>query len=265
MAIREFLRGSPPEETVTAIAREAATRRGESLHSVTTLEVDNWLSLPIVVNDSLFVKIISHRNVLVQRLLTAGRNFGAVSTGTGSFFEGFETPAEMATHELEATAAMIAAGLNAPEPYEAFSHDEYGVVVMEYLGGFETLEDLPAARIVRLAPELFAMLTRLHDAELAHGDLRAENVLVVDDELYFIDATRVDTDAIDEASGYDLACALAALEPHLGPTAAVDAARESYDESALLTARRYLDFVNVRPDHEFDAASLKGALDVRLG
>lgn len=265
MAFRELLRGRPPEDAVRSIAREVARRHDEQLRSVTTVEVDNWLSLPLVVNDHLFVKVLSQRNVFVHRLLTAGRNLGAASTGTGGFFGGFETPGEMAAHEFDATEEMIAAGVNAPEPFETFVHDGYGVVVMEYLDGFDTLDARPADRVVELVPELFAMLVTLHDAGLAHGDLRAENVLVVDGELYFIDATRVDTDAVEAARGYDIACALAALEPHVGPAAVVDAALEQYSDSSLLTARRYLDFVNVRPDHEFDAAGLKGTLDIRLG
>lgn len=265
MSFRELLRGHPPDETVTAIAEETVRHQGTTLESVEVLDVDNWLSLPLVVNDAFFVKVLSQRNTLVQRLLTAGRNLGIASTGTGRFFQAFDTPAEMAAHEFEATTEMIAAGVNAPEPIETFEHDEHGVVVFEYIPQFETLKTLAPTAVERLAPQLFAMLSCLHDAGLAHGDLRAENVLVVGEELYFIDATRVDASAADGARAYDLACALAALEPHVGATTAVDAATAEYTEETLLSARRHLEFVNVRPDHDFDVAGLKRTLDSRVG
>ncbi|ERG89915.1 MAG: Mn2+-dependent serine/threonine protein kinase [halophilic archaeon J07HX5] len=263
MPFRELLRGHPPDETVTAIAEETARHQGMTFGSVEVLNVDNWLSLPLVVNNAFFVKVLSQRNALVQRLLTAGRNLGAASTGTGRFFRAFDTPAEMATHEFEATTEMIAAGVNAPEPLETFEHDDHGVVVFEYIPQFETLKTLTPTAVERLAPQLFAMLSCLHDAGLAHGDLRAENVLVVGEELYFIDATRVDAGAAEDARAYDLACALAALEPHVGAATAVDAAAASYTEETLLPARRYLEFVNVRPDHDFDVAELRRTLDTR--
>jgi tRNA A-37 threonylcarbamoyl transferase component Bud32 len=100
----------------------------------------------------------------------------------------------------------------------------------------------------------------MHDHGLVHGDLRGENVLVVDGNLYFIDATKVRESAIDDARAYDIACALGALEPLVGAGTAVAPAVDYYDDETLLAADSYLDFVNIRPDHDFDAAALKGEI-----
>jgi len=56
---------------------------------------------------------------------------------------------------------------------------------------------------------------------------------------------------------------LAALEPLIGATATVDAAATAYTTAELLAARDFLDFVNIRPDHDFDAAALKGEIEKR--
>jgi len=258
--IRQFLRGAVPQARLQHVAREVANRDGESVQSVELLEADNWLSTPCVVNDRWFVKVITGQNAFVHALLTTGRNLGALSSRSEGFFEYVETPLEMAERELAATRRMRELGVNAPEPLEAFDHEGYGVLVLEYLPRFEPLDTLEGTVAERLAPQLFDALARMHGSGLVHGDLRGENVLVVDGEPYFIDATTVRADAIDDARAYDLACALAALEPLVGARAAVGTAAGSHGTGALLDADSFLDFVNIRPDHDFDAGAVRAEI-----
>jgi tRNA A-37 threonylcarbamoyl transferase component Bud32 len=264
MPLRRLLRASVPDEALVEVAEEVVGRYGGDVAEFHRLDADNWLSVPLVVDDRWFVKVIGQQHSLVHGVLTTGRNIGAFSSGTEGFFEHFSTPVEMAEHELAATRSMRELGLNVPEPRAAFEHDGLGVLVMEYLPAFRTLEDLPDDEIAAWAPTLFEHLARMHDAQLAHGDLRAENVLVApaDDgepALYFIDATRVQ--AIEDAKAYDLACALAALAPRIDARPAVDAALSQYSTESLLAAREFLDFVNLRPDHRFEAAAVKGEIE----
>jgi hypothetical protein len=91
--------------------------------------------------------------------------------------------------------------------------------------------------------------------------LRGENVLVVEEDLYFIDATKVNEDAIEQARAYDIACALAALGPIIGADSAVELAAEYYPPEVLLESENYLDFVNLRPDHDFDTLTMKGEIE----
>jgi serine/threonine protein kinase len=260
MPFRRLLRGEVPRDRLEAIAADVASRNGAQSVSVELLEADNWLSTPCVVNDRWFVKVISGQNSLVHALLTTGRNLGALSSRSEGFFEHFGTPVGMAEHELAATRRMRDLGVNVPEPLEAFDHEGYGVLVFEYLPEFEPLDALDPGTVETLAGDLFASLARMHEAGLVHGDLRAENVLVVDGALYFIDATKVREDAIAEARAYDVACALGALEPLVGAKTAVTAATQRHDDGAVLAADSFLDFVNIRPDHDFDAAAIKGEI-----
>jgi serine/threonine protein kinase len=269
MELRKLVRGRIDWPRLESVAMQVAARYGrESVH-VRFLEADNWLSTPMVVDDEWFVKVITKQNSLVHALFTTGRNLGAFSSGTEGFFEHFGTPYEMAQHELEATRKMREVGLNAPEPVEAFEADGLGVLVLEYLPAFRSLDQLDEAAERRLAPEVFRALHEMHEHGLAHGDLRAENVLVVDDDVYFIDATSVreeDEETLggrDSSRSYDLACALAALEPLIGSRAAVDSAWGIYTPRELLAAREFLDFVSIRPDHTFDGAGLKGEIEKR--
>jgi len=263
MAFRRLVRGSAEWPALERVVRELAVRYDRECVRVEFLDADNWLSTPMVIDDDLFVKVITRQNTLVHTVFTTGRNLGAFSAGTEGFFERHETPYEMARHELEATRQVRALGVNAPEPKEALEIDGLGVVVTEYLPAFRALDAVDSDTLHTLAPSLFATLRTIHDAGLAHGDLRAENVLVLAGEIYVIDATNVSDDGREDARSYDLASALAALEPLVGASAAVDAALSAYAPAELLAARRFLDFVAIRPDHDFDGTKLKGEIEKR--
>ncbi|KTG10299.1 aminoglycoside phosphotransferase [Haloprofundus marisrubri] len=261
MELRRLVRGRIDWDRLEGVAYALAERLGREEVHVRFLDADNWLSTPFVLDDEWFVKVISRQNSLVHAIFTTGRNLGAFSSGTEGFFEHFGTPYQMAEHELEATKKMREIGLNAPEPVEALEIDGFGVVVLEYLPEFRSLDQLDREREAALAPDLFAALKTLHDNGLAHGDLRGENVLILDGELYFIDATSVRKGGREDARSYDIACGLAALEPLIGAPATVEAALSAYSMADVLAALEFLDFVNIRPDHDFDAAAVKGEIE----
>lgn len=261
MDLRRLVRGTVDWEKLEAVCFELADRYGRDELRVEFLVADNWLSTPMVVEDEWFVKVITPQNSLVHGLFTGARNLGAFSSGTEGFFEHFSTPLAMAEHELEATRKMRELGVNAPAPVEAFETDGLGVVVLEFLPSFRPLSALGTDEARRFASALFGALATLHANGLVHGDLRSENVLERDGELYFIDATNVRDDGVDRARPYDVACALAVLAPRIGARAAVAAALEHYDAGDLLEAREFLDFVNMRPDHTFDAQRVKGEIE----
>jgi serine/threonine protein kinase len=167
------------------------------------LNTDNWLSTPCVLNERWFVKLISPQNALVHALITTGWNPGAFASGTPGFFEHCETPVEMARREYDATQRTREIDVNAPEPFDAFETNGLGVLVLEYLPDFRALDAVSDDRVRALAPELFASLSCLHAEGLCHGDLQPGNVLVVDGEIYVIDATSVRAEAVESARAYD--------------------------------------------------------------
>ncbi len=261
MDFRQLARGTVEWSRLERVVQTLADRYDRDVVRVEFLEADNWLSTPCVIDDEWFVKIVSRQNALVHALLTAGRNVGAFTSGTEGFFDRFNTPLEMVEHEYEATLRMREIGVNAPLPLEAFEVNGLGVLVLEYLPEFRTLDELTDDELQARGQELFEMLATMHEHGLAHGDLRAENVLVCDGDLYFIDATSVHENRVPETTGYDLACAMAILEPRIGAKETVHSAAVAYDPDALLAAREFLDFVRLRPDHEFDTTQLRSEVE----
>ena len=67
--------------------------------------------------------------------------------------------------------------------------------------------------------------------------------------------------AIEDARAYDLACALASLSPHVGADRAVDAALKRYPAAALGAAAEFLEFVSLRPDHDFETTAVREAIE----
>ncbi len=261
MDIRQLARGSIEWGRLERVARTLGDRYDRETVRVEFLEADNWLSTPCVIDEEWFVKIISRQNALVHALLTTGRNIGAFSSGTEGFFNRFDTPLQMAEHEYEATVKLREIGLNAPKPIEVFEVNGLGVLVLEYLPSFQSLDELSPATVEGYAPKLFGMLATVHEHSLAHGDLRAENILLCEGEIYFIDATRVQEGRTREARAYDIACAMAILEPRIGTRATVEAALTTYSAPDVLSAREFLDFVSLRPDHDFDATQLRSEVE----
>jgi serine/threonine protein kinase len=261
VTIRQLVRGTVDWDDLEAIALELSDRADREVIRVSFLEADNWLSTPFVVDEKWFVKVLTPQNAFVHAVFTGARNLGAFTSGTMAFFERFDGPVEMATHELEATRRMREIGLNAPQPVDTFEHEGLGVVVLEYLPDFRTFNELSEREQIEYMPALFDSLSRMHDNGLAHGDLRAENVLIADGKLHFIDATSVSETSIDDAIGYDLACALAVLSPRVGTGLAVSAAGDCYETGALLQAREFLDMVSLRPDLDVDANRVKGEIE----
>lgn len=261
MELRRLVRGQIDWPRLESVAVEIAERYDRETVRVEFLETDNWLSTPCVVDERWFVKIISPQNALVHALFTGARNIGVFSSGKEGFFERFAGPSEMSHHELRATEQIRSIGVNAPKPLEAFAVDGLGVLVLEYLPSYRSLNELPSEEVAAIAPELFDSLARMHDHNLAHGDLRGENVLLHEGELYFIDATNVRSDGIAAARAYDLASALATLAPLIGSRRTVRIALQYYEPNELLAAREFLDFISLRPDYDFDAARVKGEID----
>ncbi len=265
MQLRRIARGSLAWDRLEAVGRTLAERLDREAVRIEFVESDNWLSIPLVVDRRWFVKIITPQHARVHAILTGARNLGAVTSGAPGFFQRFEDPLDMAEHELVATRRVRELGLNAPRPVDSFGHDGTGVVVLEYLPEFETIGDLPPEERRHLARQLFEALAVMHDNGVVHGDLREDNVLLVDGQLYVIDATSVSEDWLPQARAYDVASALGVLAPLLGPEPAVRIALETRSARTVVAARRFLEFVWLRPDHDFDIDRVSRAIDRLTG
>lgn len=205
----------------------------------------NWLSVPLVVNREYFVKVITPQNALAHSLFTGTRNLGTWLSGGETLFETYDSPLEMARHEFRSARSMGEAGVPSPEPVEVLPAGDNALLVVEYLPDFEALS---AAEPPQDALEdLFHYLRVLHGEGLAHGDMSPENVLLVDGDIHFIDATRVREGMEVEAVAYDLACALGTVSSVVDEETAVEAASTEYGSREFRRALDFLVVARLRP------------------
>ena len=259
MSFRSILRGDSSVD-LDDIARILRDERGFDEVDLTPVDGENWLSVPLVVNDEFFVKVLTPQNTWTHSLFTTVRNLGVRVSGNGPFFESFDSPAEMARHEFESTRRMREVGVRAPEPVDVIEGDGEALLLFEYLDGFETLSEVSLDETT--VREVFRMLRLLHRNRLAHGDLSLENVLVVDGDIYFIDSTSVADNGHDDAVAYDLACALGALSSRIPPSEVVSVASEFFDADDLRHALDFVAVVRLRPgiEESFSLLELRRAV-----
>ncbi|MDZ7689344.1 MAG: RIO1 family regulatory kinase/ATPase [Halobacteriales archaeon] len=260
MSFRSFVRG---DSSVDLDAVEEALREDCGIEDVelSTLDGDNWLSVPLVANDEFFVKVLTSQNTLTHSFFTTMRNLGIRVSGNGPFFETYDSPADMAHHEFEAAERMREIGVRAPRPIDVIEADEKAFILFEYLEGFETLSEVDIDD--ETMREVFGLLRRLHDNGLAHGDFSLENVLVVEGEIYFIDSTNISEEGHDDAVAYDLACALGAFSSRVSPEDVVESALEFFDADDLRHATDFLVVVRLRPGIEdgFSVLEIRRAVE----
>jgi RIO-like serine/threonine protein kinase len=189
------------------------------------------------------------------------RNLGVRVSGKGPFFETYDSPADMARHEFDAAERMREIGVSTPRPIDVVEADERALILFEYLEGFETLSEVEIDD--ETMREVFGLLRRLHDNGLAHGDFSLENVLVVEDEVYFIDSTSISEEGHDDAVAYDLACSLGAFSSCTPPEDVVKAASEFFDPDDLRHATDFLVVVRLRPGIEegFSVRDIRRAVE----
>jgi len=257
MSIKRFIRGDSSLD-LEAVGDALRENCGFEEVELTPMDGENWLSIPLVLNDEYFVKVVSEQNTVTHSFFTTMRNLGARLSGNGPFFETYGSPVEMARHEFDATVKMREAGVNAPEPVDVVKMDGGALILIEFLEEFETLSEVEHDEgTVR---EVFENLRLLHDSGLAHGDFSLENVLVVDGEVYFIDSTNIMEDGREDAVAYDLACALGSFATTLPAETVVRKALEFYTVEEVRHALDFLVVVRLRPGVE-DSFSILGLRD----
>jgi tRNA A-37 threonylcarbamoyl transferase component Bud32 len=114
------------------------------------------------------------------------------------------------------------------------------VVVTDYLEGAQPLRGVGRVSAAYVAQALQA-LRRLRDANCAHGDIKASNLVVLPGERFaFVDLALAEYVAGPRRLAHDLADMLVVLAMHHDPEAVVAMAREAIGREGLRRALRYL-------------------------
>lgn len=239
---RRFVRGDVDKQEVVDGLQE---HYGPEELRIEAIDGDNWLSVPLVVNEEYFVKVITPQNALAHSLFTGTRNLGTRVAGGDPLFRSYDSPGEMAWHEFRSAREMDRAGVPSPTPLEVLPAGRNALLVLEYLPDFEPLSTHNATEDV--LADMFRNLRRLHDAGLAHGDMSPDNVLLVDGDVHFIDATRIREGKETDAVAYDLASALGAAAAVTDEETAVRIASRHYEQREFRHALDFLVVARLRP------------------
>ncbi len=133
--------------------------------------------------------------------------------------------------------AKVLSQLGVASPSLIRVDDSSMVIEMSYVSGEQLRDVLVARNAQAFARKLGVLVRELHDAGVCHGDLTTSNVLVVDEELFFVDFGLAQFSSSVEDQAVDLHLlkhSLAAKHPSL---ALWDAVLSAYSPSAALLER----------------------------
>lgn len=262
MDVRKLVRGSPEWDDIERIGQLVTDEYVDSSEGKFEFILsDNWLSTVCVVNERIFLKMVTRQNTAIHRVFTASRNAGSLSITGNLLFDRFESPIEMVEYEHRTLRRMQDAGVNAPSPIDTFEYNGVGVLLAEYINELQYLTEISEKE--KYISSVFNQLRTLHDAGIGHGDIRGENLIISNDELYFIDPTNIRTH--NDFKYYDLASALATIAPLIGEQETVQVALDYYSEQEVMQARRFVPIISIRPDHEFNQTKLQSTIIEEVG
>lgn len=228
--------GVPDLDRIRQLLREA----GLAVDTVRFLDADARGSIPLVVtmddDGRLFGKVLNsqHRSAdmlfkLLRRLL-----YSRVEDETP-----FVSPKQQAEHELLLTMLANDAGVRTtPHVHTIADETTLAVVLQESIDGVgldELVADGELSAVV--LQDVLGQVALLHEARIAHRDLRPANVVVDDEQrAWLVDFGFAQTSASDRRRAWDVAELLGGLAPHVDVEQLVDAAAGVLGEDVLREA-----------------------------
>lgn len=170
-----------------------------------------------------FIKLVSRQHTFVDRLhkywLRFTFRFAEANRGP------YNTPAEALSNEARVLAQAAAAKVRVPKVHELIDMgDGRFALILEYLLG-TTLNLMPERSITdTLLNKTWQQITRMHKANIAHGDLRAANIMVRGNDVYIIDFDEAADNASVQQVHQDIGQFIASTAELIGVKRAVQVA-----------------------------------------
>ena len=145
----------------------------------------------------------------------------------------FASPRQQVDHRAAMALLARNAGVRVPEVVAVGTFGNgAGIVVGRHVDG-ERLPLIGPERVRAVLPDLWRQVARLHGARIAHGDLRASNVIVDDGGAWLLDFTAATAGADAVRLTQDVAELVASLTELVGAEEAVASARAALGADAL--------------------------------
>ncbi len=154
----------------------------------------------------------------------------------------FATPKQLSEHEAYMSLLAARAGVRTPKMITAATLPDSSCFllferVQDDVLSSKNPDDIDAALLNRMWKEI----ARLHDARIAHRDLRAENVLIDDDDQpWIVDFGFAESSADDRLLAQDNASLMASLVVLIGVDRTLASANRSLSDEALKAAIPFL-------------------------
>lgn len=126
-----------------------------------------------------------------------------------------------------------------------------GCITYEYLKGDrvkDIFDKITDEERKHLCERIGSQIGLLHNAEIIHGDLTTSNMIIVSDQVYFIDFGLSEINAEVEARGVDLHLLMEAMESTHSPHASffsfvLDGYEKTYEEDMSLVQKKINDII----------------------
>jgi tRNA A-37 threonylcarbamoyl transferase component Bud32 len=198
-----------------------------------------------------FGKIIGSNDILSVRYIQFLKNIYLQMNTKNPIFEMYETSEDMVRDQYETMRAIYKSGIPAIKPY-----GYHQINRSQWLLVAEFLDVKPFSMLEKVDPKqidlVFHYLKQAHQKKIFHGDIKPDNILLVGDKIYILDAGhfRKDAPAAKKLS-YDLACMISSFLQYQPVEEIVKIAKKYYPNRYIQAAANYIELIQMRPDIHF--------------
>lgn len=257
--------GSVDRDAVeNVINEEIQAETGSPPQNIDLIEGENKLSDAFNVDNNYIVKIIMDGHYRYHKIIISLRNYGLSPYGGLNLFEPYESHKDMAKYEFDKLKEMERSDIPVPTPVSVVSQDNFSLLMMEMLNDpLEFNEITDNSDAVRFTKSLFTQVNRMHSRNIAHGDIQTDNVLISDDQMYFIDPSSINANVNDNTwRHYDIGSALVTATSVIDESMVAEIAPKYFEKDALRESLRILPLICIQWGHDFEANKIRNELDI---
>lgn len=225
------------------------------------LNGDHKLSNVYILNDAYIMKIVTKRHVEYHRLLTLFWNASLQYIGCDNFFESFECPYDMVEHEYTTMEDMRdVMSVYSPKPIAYADYADCGVIISEYISDSEPFGNTHGNTAVELTEKLFNSVSNLHSANIPHGDLQQDNILVSENNVYIIDANHINK-CEPNYKYYDIASVISTASRVIGAEKSIELAKKYFANEDIKKCKKFIDIIVIQFGHDANKKVIKSEID----
>lgn len=195
-----------------------------------------------------FGKILGGTDNMTSRAIQLFKNLYLHMNSMAPMFRVTESPEELARHQYEMMSAINALGIPTATPRGIHPlRAKLWLLVADFLDA-KPIGDVPELTD-ELLDTVFSYLRKMHDNDIYHGDIKPDNLMFGEKEVYVVDIGNFMNEApAEQKLAYDLASQITSFLEYRPAGRIVEIARKYYSSDEMIEASKYLDLIQRRPD-----------------